>query len=161
MLRAAERGARKVAVASAVGAVALAAAVEWPRLRAGTMDWPVALVGLLVLLVPAGLTWLGVSAIREVLSLPARLKTGAAEAMERARVAAAAAPAASRVGAFYRALRSIRALAGDAASLGTAASLFRISKLPFLILMAAGFALNFVVIALAVLALLLRASGAW
>ncbi len=48
-----------------------------------------------------------------------------------------------------------------AASLGTAASLFRISKLPYVILMAAGFALNFVVIALAVLAVLLRASGAW
>jgi hypothetical protein len=150
-----------VALVSAFAAVLLAAAVEWPRLRAGTVDWAVALVGLAVLLLPAGLTWLGVSAIREVLSLPGRLRTGAAEAMERARLAAAAAPAASRVGAFYRALRSLRALAGDAASLGTAASLFRISKLPYVILMAVGFALNFVVIALAVLAVLLRVSGAW
>jgi len=162
LLRFAERGARRIAKVSAVSAIALAAALEWPQLRAGAVDWPVALIGLGALLAPAGLTWLGVGALRELLTLPSRLRVGAAEAVEKARaVAASSRDRVGRAGAFYRALRAARGLAGEAASLGTAARLVRLSKLPLLLLMVAGFALNFVVILAAVVVVGLRLLGVW
>jgi hypothetical protein len=150
-----------VAVASAVSAVVLAIALEWPALTSGAVDWPVLVAGLAVLLAPAGLTWLGVGALRELLTLPSRLRTGAAEAAERARVAVAeAVPNRSRFGSFVRALWAGRSLVSEArkgaVSLGTAARLIRLTRLPLLLLMAAGFALNFVVILAAAAALLFR-----
>lgn len=161
MLRRAEVGARRVAGVSAASAFVLAVALEWPNLLSRTVDWPVAVAGLAVLLAPAGLTWLGVGALRELVTLPSRLRTGAAEAAERARAAVAESrPRSSRLGAFIRALWAGRSLASEvrsgAVSLGTAARLFRLTKLPLLLLMAAGFALNFVVILAAIAAVVFR-----
>jgi hypothetical protein len=161
LLRRAESGARRVAGVSAASAVVLALALEWPAIVSGTLDWPVVIAGLAVLLAPAGLTWLGVGALRELLTLPSRLRTGAAEAAERARaVVAETAPRGTRIGSFIRALWAGRSLAAEvrrgALSLGTAARLFRLTRLPLVLLMAAGFALNFVVILAAVAAVVFR-----
>jgi hypothetical protein len=150
-----------VAVVSAVSAIVLAVALEWPALTSGAVDWPEMIVGLVVLLMPAGLTWLGVGALRELLTLPSRLRTGAAEAAERARaVVTEAAPRSTRIGSFARALWAGRSLATEirrgALSLGTAARLFRLTRLPLVLLMAAGFALNFLVILGAAAAVLFR-----
>jgi hypothetical protein len=153
-----------VAGVSAVAAVVLAVSLEWPSLVTGSVDWPVALAGLGVLLVPAGLTWRGVGALRELLTLPSRLRTGAAEAAERARaVVAETAPRGTRMGSFVRALWAGRSLASEvrrgALSIGTAARLFRLTRLPLVLLMAAGFVLNFVVILAALVAVVLRVAA--
>ncbi len=140
-----------------MAAIVLAVALEWGNLRAGTVDWAVALAGLCVLLAPAALTWLGAGTLRELVELPGRLKTGAAEAAERARAAVSQSTTGSRVGGFVKALWAARALAQDVrgvASVGTAVRLVKLTRVPLLVVMTLGFLLNFVVIAAAVVAVL-------
>jgi hypothetical protein len=161
LLRRAEKGARGVAKVSAAAAFVLAVTLEWGALRTGTVDWPVAIAGLVVLLVPAALTWLGVGTLRALLTLPGRLRTGAAEAADYARVVATqSAPRGTRIGGFLKALWAARTLAMDARgalNVGTAVRAFQLTRLPLLVLMALGFMLNFVVIAAAVVALIVVA----
>lgn len=162
VLRAAERTARRVAVVSAASAVVLALVVLVPPVRASDVSVPLAVLLGALLLAPAGLTWLGVSTLRELLTLPGRLHAGAVETAGRARaVAAEVVPGGSRVGGVIGALWAARALAGDARQgalrVGAVARLLRLTRLPLLLLMVAGFAFNFAVIAAAFVALVVLA----
>jgi hypothetical protein len=160
LVRRAERTARRIAAVSAGGGVVLTGALAWADVRSGELEPFVALVFLAVVLVPAGLTWLGAAVLRDLAALPARLRTGAAGTAGRARAAVARPPDGARggrVAGVFRALWAARGLALDARAGGlkvvAAARLLRLASLPFLALLALAFALNFVVIAAAAVAL--------
>ncbi len=163
---------RVVGVVSAVAAVVL-----WGVLFGGTV-WPLsaktalALAGLGVLLVPAAGTWLAVLTMREVLELPARLRAlpgrvlGSAGETATQAASVARSPGRHRGGrliGFFGVLWRLREVVGDTrgtllrtAALARAA---RLASLPFALALVAAFALNFVVIAAAVAAVLVALAG--
>ncbi|MEM1042126.1 MAG: hypothetical protein AAGI91_05800 [Bacteroidota bacterium] len=168
---------RLVGKVSAVGRVsAVAALVLWGVL-CGAAVWPLsartvlAVVVLGVLLVPAAGTWLAVATMREVLELPARLRAlpGRVLGATGETIAEAASVArppegeqrSGRLLGFFGVLWRLREVVGDTrgtllrtVALARAA---RLASLPFVLVLVAAFALNFVVIAVAV-AVVLAAS---
>lgn len=160
---------RVVGVASAGAAVAL-----WVVLFGGVV-WPLsvktagALVVLAVLLVPAVGTWFAVATMREVLELPARLRALPGRVLDSAAETTAHAASVARppegerrsgrVLGFFGVLWRLRGAVGDTrgtlvrtVALARAA---RLASLPFVLVLLAAFALNFVVIAAAIVGVLL------
>lgn len=162
---------RAVGVVSAVAAVVLWAVVF------GSSAWPVtgeavlAYVALAVLLVPAAGTFVAVLTLREVLALPDRLRTlpgtlrsTAADVKDRAASVARPEEGRSRTGralGFFGVLWRLRALVEDTRGswLRTLAlaRFARLASLPFFLWLLVAFALNFAVIAAAVVAVLVAA----
>jgi hypothetical protein len=156
------RRTKRLAAVSAASAVVLWLALARPW-RWG-VDPPedgyaLAVVGLLVLLVPAGAALLGALTLGDLLRLPAQLRGAAAEAAGHARGALAGGPARGRLLGFARAIWGARALVLDAQGgwlkALALARLARLASLPFALFLVAAVALNFVVIAAAALAVLL------
>ncbi len=159
---------RAVGVVSAVAAVAL-----W-AVGFSTLVWPLsvktlgALLALAVLLAPAAGTFLAVGTLREVLDLPSKIRSlpGSvrdAAAETAARASAAVAPAAGRgrsrrLAGFFGVLWRLRGIVQDTRGswLRTLAlaRFARLASLPFAFGLVAAFALNFVVIAVAVAVLI-------
>jgi hypothetical protein len=156
---------RAVGIASAVAAVVL-----WLVLFGGVL-WPLtvrtagALVALGILLVPAGGTLLAVLTLNEVLDLPNRLRALPGQVRDSATEAATGAADVVRPGESKRSRRlfgfvgvlwRLRGVMGD--SRGTFARTValaraaRLASLPFVLVLVAAFALDFVVIAAAVVA---------
>lgn len=161
LVRALVRQTRRLAVVSAVAAVVL-----WLVLTA-PWDWRAAppegglvppLVGLLVLLVPAGAALLGALTLGDLLDLPAQLRGVATETAGHARGAREKQEGQGRLFRFARAVWGARALVLDARGgwlkALALARLARLASLPFALLLVFAVALNFVVIAAAVVALL-------
>ncbi len=151
------RRALSVAVTSAVSAVVLWVLLCWVPVRNGELYPWVAGLLLIVLLLPAAGTWLGVATVRGVLGLPRFLRSAASEGRGRIGELTEAAGGKGRARAlgFVRLLWSLRGLALNARGRWAAAwGLFRLSRIPLLIGLAAAFVLNFAVIAAAVVAVL-------
>lgn len=161
----------------AVGVVSAVAAVVLWAILFGASAWPIsgeaalAYVALAVLLVPAAGTFVAVLTLREVLALPDRLRSLPGTLRETAvdvkgRAAAVTLPAEgrSRTGralGFFGVLWRLRGLAEDTRGswLRTLAlaRFARLASLPFFLWLLAAFALNFAVIAAAVVAVLVAA----
>jgi len=158
----------------AVGVVSAGAAVVLWVILLGDVAWPlsaqtlVALLGLGVLLVPAAGTFLAVLTLREVLDLPGRIRSlpgavreSASEAgSQLADVAGADGQRRSqRVFGFFGVLWRLRGIVeetrGSWLKTLALARFARLASLPFALALVGAFALNFVVIAAAVLALVL------
>ena len=158
---------RAIGVASAVAAVVL-----WAVLFGGVL-WPLtvrtagALVALGLLLVPAGGTLLAVLTLNEVLDLPNRLRALPGQVRDSAAATATGAADVVRPGESKRSRRlfgfvgvlwRLRGVMGD--SRGTLARTValaraaRLASLPFVLALVVAFALDFVVIAAAVVAVL-------
>ena len=161
LVRGLVRQTRRLAAVSAASAVVL-----W-LLLARPWDWgagsPVlgyafSVVGLLVLLVPAGAALLGAATLSDLLGLPARLRLSATGTTAQAQEALTT-PGRGRLLGFARAVWSARALVLDAqggwVKALALARLARLSSLPFALALVGAVALNLVVIAGAVVAVLL------
>lgn len=157
-----------------VGVVSAVAAVVLWVILLGDAAWPlsaqtlVALIGLVVLLIPAAGTFLAVLTLREVLDLPARLRAlpgavreSASEAGSHlADVAGGKAQRRSlRVFGFFGVLWKLRGIVeetrGSWLKTIALARFARLASLPFALALVGAFALNFVVIAAAFVAVLL------
>lgn len=158
----------------AVGMVSAGAAVVLWAILFGASAWPVtmetvaALLVLGVLLGPAAGTFLAVLTLREVLGLPARLRSlpgtvrdTALEAKEHAAGSSERQGRAGRVLGFFGVLWRLRGIVEDTRGswLRTLAlaRFARLASLPFALGLLAAFALNVVVIAAAVVAMLVTA----
>lgn len=153
----------------AVGAVSAVAAVVLWAVLFGAAVWPVtlktlgALVALGILLVPAAGTFLAVGVLREVIALPGRLRALPEAVRDSAREAREHASAegqsrSRRLVGFFGVLWRLRGIVGDTQSswLQTLAlaRFARLASLPFALGLVVAFALNFVVIAVAAVAVL-------
>lgn len=159
----------------AVGMASAGAAVVLWAVLFGASAWPVtaetvaALLVLGVLLGPAAGTFLAVLTLREVLDLPARLRSlpgalreTAVEVKDRAATVAGASEGRGRAGrvlGFFSVLWRLRGIVEDTRGswLRTLAlaRFARLASLPFALGLLAAFALNFVVIAAVVVAVLI------
>lgn len=158
----------------AVGVVSAGAAVVLWVILFGEAAWPlsgqtlVALVGLAVLLVPAAGTFLAVLTLREVLDLPGRIRalpgavreTASEAGSQLADVAGAEKQRRSqRVLGFFGVLWRLRGIVeetrGSWLKTLALARFARLASLPFALALVGAFALNFVVIAAAALAVVL------
>ncbi|MDX1419621.1 MAG: hypothetical protein R3181_06605 [Rubricoccaceae bacterium] len=155
------RQTRRLAAVSAVSAVVLWLLVVRPwrwGVDAPDLGYALPIVGLLLLLVPAGAALLGAWTLADLLSLPARLRAGAAATSAQAQEALAT-PGHGRLFGFARAVWGARALVLDAQGgwlkALAAVRLARLASLPFALALIGAVALNAVVIAAAVLAVLL------
>jgi len=164
LVRRGERVARRVATVSAGAGVLTAALLLGEPLLNEQIWWPLAAAIALALVAPATLTWLGAGAMRDVVELPGRLRTGAAEAAQHAR--AAVRPGAEddtrvqgRLFGVVRALWAARSVVTDAREGGwrvlALARLVRLSSLPFVFMLIVAFFLNFAVIAAAFFSILI------
>lgn len=165
---------RLVGKVRAVGMVSAVAAVVLWAVLFGAVVWPLSLktagavVVLLVLWLPAAGTWLAVLTMREVLALPDRLRALPGRVLDSAGETVAHAadvarpsdgtPRSGRLLGFFGVLWRLREVVGDTrgtlmrtVALARAA---RLASLPFVLLLLGAFALNFVVIAAASLAVL-------
>ena len=155
---------RVVGVVSAMSTAALWALLVHPWMwmqgaEAGSVV--LALGVLVVLLVPAGAAFLGVLTLGDVLALPGRLRLLATETADHARSVVTPGEVANkrRAFGFFQAIWSARALVLDSKGAWlkavALARLGRLASLPFALLLLGLFALNFVVIAAAGVAVLL------
>ena len=156
------RRTKRLAVVSAGSAVVLWAILTRPwawTLGAPEGGYTLPLVGLLVLLVPAGAALLDALTLGDLLRLPAQLRGAAADTAAHARGAVARGPSGRRLAGFARAVWGARALVLDAQGgwlkALALARLARLASLPFALALIAAVALNFVLIAAAVLAVLI------
>ena len=124
-----------------------------------TGQWAALAVGvLLVLLIPAGAAFVGHLTMKEILDLPQKLKGAASEAADHARgvVVPTREKKGGRLLGFFRAIWAARVLVLESkGAWGTAvaaARLARLASLPFVVGLLITFALNFVMIAAAVVA---------
>lgn len=145
---------------------AVCAAILWWALARGLLTtgagWLVALVVLAALLVPAGAAWLLGLTLHDIMTLPERLRSGAAAAAAQSREALAGAPeAGGRLVGTVRAIWAARGFVleskGAWAKAATAVRVVRLAKLPFAIGLLVLFALNIVVILGGLVALVLLA----
>ena len=117
-----------------------------------------AAVVLLVLLIPAGAAFVGHLTLKEILDLPQKLKTAASGAAGHVKevVVPTKERKRGRLFGFFKAIWAARGLVLDSrGAWGTAVAavrLARLASLPFVLGLLITFALNFVVIALAVVA---------
>lgn len=127
-----------------------------------TGQWAaLAAIVLLVLLIPAGAAFIGYLTLKEILDLPKKLKSAASEAAGHAKDVAV--PTEERKGGrlfgFFRAIWAARGLVLDSKGAWgkavAAARLARLASLPFVLGLLITFALNFVVIGVAVIAVAL------
>lgn len=155
---------KAVAIVSAVAALVLWGLLfrplTWTQ-GASLGSVALALVVLLVLLIPAGAALVGYLTLQDVLTLPARLRSAAAETTGQTKDALTAREPSKRrrLFSFFRAIWAARSLAVDSKGAWlkavAAARVVRLASLPFALGLLAAFALNFAVIAAAVLAVLL------
>ena len=122
-------------------------------------QWAALAVGvLLVLLIPAGAAFVGHLTLKEILDLPQKLKGAATGAAGHAKemVVPTDEKKGGRLFGFFRAIWAARGLVLDSkGAWGTAVAavrLARLASLPFVVGLLITFALNFVVIAVAVVA---------
>ena len=127
-----------------------------------TGQWAaLAAIVLLVLLIPAGAAFIGYLTLKEILDLPKKLKSAASEAAGHAKDVAV--PTEERKGGrlfgFFRAIWAARGLVLDSKGAWgkavAAARLTRLASLPFVLGLLITFALNFVVIGVAMIAVAL------
>ncbi|MDX1531691.1 MAG: hypothetical protein R3362_09210 [Rhodothermales bacterium] len=157
----------------AVAFVSAGAAVVLWGLVLGPSAWPlsgwtvVALLGLGVLLVPAGGTLVAVWTLEEVAALPARVRALTGEAAAASRQARERTAALRRerggrrlwglFGVLWRLRGFVEESRGTLLRTAALARLARLASLPFVLLLLGCFALNFVVIVAAAVALLAAA----
>jgi hypothetical protein len=169
LVRALVRQTRRLAAVSAASALVLWLVLVRPwTWGAGAPEGGLGppLVGLLVLLVPAGAALLGALTLRDLLALPGKLREAATETAGHARGAlgsSASEEEGSRLFRFARAVWGARALVLDAhggwLKALALARLARLASLPFALLLIVAVMLNFVVIAAAAVAMLLVLVG--
>ena len=158
---------RLIGKVQAVGVVSAGAAVVLWALLLGATAWPLSLQTVLVLvvlgilLIPAAGTFVAVGVLREVIALPGRLRAlpGAVrESAVEAREQAAGEGRSRRLIGFFGVLWRLRGIVADTQSswLQTLAlaRFARLASLPFALALVGAFALNFAVIAAAVVAVL-------
>jgi hypothetical protein len=158
---------RLIGKVQAVGVVSAGAAVVLWALLLGATAWPLSLQTVLVLvvlgilLIPAAGTFVAVGVLREVIALPGRLRAlpGAVrESALEAREQAAGEGRSRRLIGFFGVLWRLRGIVADTQSswLQTLAlaRFARLASLPFALALVGAFALNFAVIAAAVVAVL-------
>lgn len=151
----------------AVGMVSAGAAVVLWAVLFGTRAWPLSIqTGLVlfvlgVLLIPAAGTFLAVGVLREVIALPGRLRALPGAVRDSAVVAreqAAGGGRSRRLVGFFGVLWRLRGIVADTQSswLQTLAlaRFARLASLPFALALVGAFALNFAVIAAAVVVVL-------
>lgn len=161
------RAAKRLAAVSAVAAVVLwLVLVDVPALWPASGYTVEAVLGLALLLVPAGGTLVAAYTLEEVLALPARLRAVPGQLRDvageaRGHAAALARPEERRRGllGFFGTVWRLRALVGETQGAWlralALARMARLASLPFALGLLAAFALSFVVIAAAVVALVL------
>lgn len=154
---------RVVGTVSAGSAVVLwALLVEpWTWTAGVGLDTAVlSLIGLAVLLIPAGAAFLGALTLEDLLALPGRLKAMASETVDHAKtmVTPGDVEKKRRAFGFFRAIWSARSLVLDSKGAWLKAvalvRLGRLASLPFALALLGAFALNAVVIGAAFLAVL-------
>ena len=153
------RQTKRLAAASAVSAVVLWLVLARPwGMHGPEAGYALPLVGLLVLLVPPGAALLGALTLSDLLTLPGRLREAAGETTAHARGALGPEAEGGRLFRFARAVWVARALVLDAQGgwlkALAVARLARLASLPFALALVAAVALNFVVIAAALVAVL-------
>ncbi|MEM1128236.1 MAG: hypothetical protein AAGI71_16435 [Bacteroidota bacterium] len=140
------------------GLSALSAGVLWWYVAgqfaaAGQLPWGLAGAVLVLLLVPAGGTWLAVHTVHGVMSLPEVLRGLLAESQTQATVVRTERGTTRAIG-FVRLLWTLRGLATDTQGQAMAAmALFQASRLPLLLAALIAFLLNFVMILAGLVAL--------
>jgi len=124
-----------------------------------TREWAaLAIVVLLLLLVPAAAAYVGHLTLKEILDLPQKLRSAASEAAFHTKevVSPTVGRKGGRLFGFFRAIWAARGLVLDSkgawGSAAAAVRLARLASLPFALGLLVTFALNFVVIAVAVVA---------
>ena len=152
------RVAYRVGATSAVSALVLWWALAGDAVMAGGRAWVPALLVLAALLVPAGAAWLLGLTLHDVLTLPETLRRSASAAAVESREALAASGAkGGRIAGLVRAVWAARGLVlesqGAWAKALAAARVVRLAKLPFALGLVGLFALNGVVIAAGLVAL--------
>ena len=142
--RGAVRVAWRTSAVGALGAAAVWAALFEAPIRAGTVSWPLAAVVAAVLLVPAAAAAILAWTLGDLVALPGALRDAARGAV--------AEPAGR--GGLFRTVWALRGLATEGAGAwAAAAGLVRLASLPFVLGLLALVALNGVVVAAGVVAL--------
>ena len=152
---------RTGAVSAVCAAILWWAIVRGTVLGLGASSWVPALGFLLLLLVPAGAAWLLGLTLHDILTLPETLRQSAVSAASASREALRSerptrgGRIAGAIGAVWAARGFVLESRGAWAKAATAARVVRLAKLPFALGLVGLFALNGVVIAAGLLALVL------